>query len=40
MIIGKKGEVTNISAHQDAVYTRPSQFEKRTDTVYRRYIGD
>ena len=34
------GGVSNISAHDDAVYPIEGQFLDDVDTVYRRYTGD
>jgi hypothetical protein len=31
--------ISNISAHDDAVYTTPGQFEDFSDVRYRRYTG-
>ena len=36
---GSEG-LTNISAHGDAVYPTPNQFESNPSTVYRRYTGE
>lgn len=40
MISNGSGGLTNISAHGDAVYPTPNQFESNPSTVYRRYTGE
>ncbi|WP_280192443.1 CHAP domain-containing protein [Delftia sp. PS-11] len=39
-IVHIAGVLSNISAHDDAVYPIPNQFEFETKVAYRRYIGD
>lgn len=39
LIISTSAGLTNISAHGDAVYSTPGQFENNATTRYRRYTG-
>lgn len=40
MISDGEDDITNISAHKDAVFTIEGQFEDRIDERYRRFTGD